>query len=285
MVGYIFNKQGIELNNFELALEGPDGVLGNYTSLNGILDFGPSEGRISTVNARVDAWLLPFLSIGGYYGLISGEQSITFSLLGSNNLIESVTDIDGKYYGLNLLAIVPAGPVNVALDYSWSWTTNDRLDKPVRVEVSGMRVIRAINLNKKNRFIGVWIGAQFQKLDNETSGNIRFDEALGISEEDKRNLNDRWDSFINNEIPNGNGQYWDDLNALEKLKHEAAYQLVSGVADSTVYYKFNKTLQYNWNMLLGFNYQHSPSWQFRGEWGFLKSKQQVMLGLNYRFGF
>ena len=285
MVGYIYNQQGIELKNFELAFEGPDGILGEYTSLDGILDFGPSEGKIQTVNVRIDAWLLPFLSVGGYYGRISGEQSISFKLFGGDKLIESVTDIDGTYYGFNLLGIVPAGPVNVALDYSWSWTTNERLDNPVMVEVGGARIIRAINLNKKNRFIGVWIGAQLQKLDNETSGNIGFDEALGITDEDKQYLDNQWESFSNNEVPNGDGQYWDDLNVIEKGIYTATYELVSGVADSTVYYKFNKELQYNWNMLLGFNYQHNPDWQFRAEWGFLKSKQQVMLGLNYRFGF
>ncbi len=108
---------------------------------------------------------------------------------------------------------------------------------------------------------------------------------MGITEEDKQELDNQWDSFRNNETPNGDGEYWDDLNALEKLKYEATYQLVTGVADSTVLYKFIKELKYDWNMLLGFNYQHNPNWHFRAEYGFLKSKQQIMLGLNYRFGF
>ena len=144
MLSSIFNKQNIILENFELALKKPSGELTEYYSLDGILDFGPSKGRITTANARIDAWILPFFSVGGYYGNVLGEQTITFSLLGNDNLIESVTDIKGKYYGLNLLGIIPLGPVNVAADYSWSWTTNDRLDKPVLVNVSGIRVIRQI---------------------------------------------------------------------------------------------------------------------------------------------
>ena len=285
MLSSIFNKQGIILEDFELALQGPSGNLSEYYSLDGILDFGPSEGRIMTANARVDAWILPFFAVGGYYGNVWGEQTITFSLLGNENLIESVTDINGKYYGLNLLAIVPLGPVNLAADYSWSWTTNDRLDNPVLVKVSGMRLIKQIPTKTKGRFWAVWGGAQFQNLDNRTSGNIGFDEALGISEEAKQEFENTWNSFTNGEIPNGDGQYWDDLSALEKAKHTATYGLVTGLVNTDVYYKFNKKLEYDWNMLLGANFQLSPEWQFRAEYGFLKSKQQVMISANYRFGF
>jgi len=284
MLGSVFNKQGLILENFEMALSDDGSTPETYFPLNGILDFGPSEGRVSTINVRADAWILPFLSVGVYYGGVWGEQTISFSVLGSN-LIESTTDITGKYYGLNLLAVAPVGPVAIAADYSWSWTTNDRLDRPVLVNVSGIRVIKRFMSKKKGRFWAVWGGAQFQKLDNRTSGNIALDEALGISEQDKQLIDDRWGSFQNNEIPNGNGDYWDELNVFEQAIHEKAYNLVSGLVDTTVFYKFDKKLEYEWNMLLGFNYQHSPVWQFRGEYGFLKSKQQLMLSINYRFGF
>ncbi|OIQ36796.1 MAG: hypothetical protein BM563_10010 [Bacteroidetes bacterium MedPE-SWsnd-G1] len=283
MLGSVFNKQGIVIDDFEMAISDDGTVPENYFGLDGILDFGPSEGRINTINARVDAWILPFFSVGGYYGQVWGEQDISFSVLGSD-LITSTTDIEGKYYGLNLLAVAPLGPVNIAADYSWSWTTNSRLDKPVLVNVSGVRVIRRIMTKKKGRFWAIWGGAQFQKLDSQTSGNIAFDEALGITEEDKQYIDDTWDSFRDGNTPNGNGDYWDDLGPLEKIRAEATYNLVRGVVDTDVYYKFNKQLEYEWNMLLGFNYQHNERWQFRGEYGFLKSKQQLMLSLNYRFG-
>ena len=283
MLGSLFNKQGIIIDNFEMALGDGTTPPTSYFPLDGILDFGPSQGRINTLNARLDAWILPFFSVGGYFGEVWGEQDITFSVAGSD-LIKSTTDIRGKYYGINLLGVAPLGPVNIAADYSWSWTTNSRLDKPVLVNVSGIRVIKRIMTPTKGRFWAIWGGAQFQKLDNQTSGNIAFDEALGITEEDKQNLDNHWNSFKNNEVPNGNGQYWDELNALQKAQATATYNLVRGVVDTDVYYKFNKRLEHEWNMLLGFNYQHNDKWQFRGEYGFLKSKQQLMLSLNYRFG-
>ena len=285
-VGTIFNKQGIVLENFEMTIADPNTPGGdlNYRDLTGILDFGPSVGRINTLNFRVDAWILPFLSVGGYYGKVWGEQTISFSVVGSD-FFESTTDIVGQYYGFNILGAIPLGPVALMADYSWSWTTNKNLDEPVLVEVSGVRIVRRIMTNREDRFFAVWVGAQHQKLANRTTGNIALDEALGISEEDKVRMDDQWAKFMNNEIPNGNGDYWFQLSVKERLGHQAAFNLVRGITDDDVYYKFDKKLEYPWNMLLGINYQHNDHWQVRSEYGFLQSKQQLMLMATYRFGF
>lgn len=291
LIGTIYNKQGIELNNFEMAIAQPglpESDL-NFTSLDGILDFGPSEGRINTLNARVDTWVLPFFGISGIFGKVWGEQSISFSIVGSE-LIESVTDIEGQYYGINLLGIVPLGPINLAADYSWTWTTNARLDKPVLVKVSGIRVTKQIKTKIPGRYFAVWAGAQSQKLTSQTSGNIAFDEVLGVSEKDKEKLDDHWGNVLNDEVVvkqspiTGNDLYWSDLTPVEQQLRQSTYNLVRGVVDSNVYYKFNKQLEYDWNMLLGVNYQHNKRWGLKAEYGFLKAKQSLMFSIDYRFG-
>ncbi len=291
LLGSLFNKQGIVLDDFEMAIAEPglsDGDL-NYSSLDGILDFGPSEGRITTLNVRVDTWILPFLAVSGIMGRVWGEQSISFSLVGSD-LFESVTDIEGQYYGINLLAIVPLGPINLGADYSWTWTTNKRLDKPVLVKVAGIRVIKRIKTNTPHRYIAVWAGAQSQQLASQTSGNIAFDEALGITDEDKKNLDNHWESVLNDEVVvkqspiTGNDLYWSDLTNVEQELRQSTYNLLRGAVDSNVYYKFNKRLEYDWNMLLGANYQHNKRWGLKAEYGFLKEKQTFMLAIDYRFG-
>lgn len=109
---------------------------------------------INTMNFRTDAQVLPFLSVGGYYGKVQGEQTISFSLLGNENLIESTTDINGKYYGISILGVAPLEPVALAVDYSRSWTNNVNLDEPVNVNVAGIRIIKRIPTRKKGRFWG-----------------------------------------------------------------------------------------------------------------------------------
>jgi len=178
----------------------------------------------------------------------------------------------------------------MALDHSWTWTTNDRLDKPVAVKVGGIRVIKQIKTNTPNRYFAVWGGAQSQTLEGQTSGNIAFDEALGITEEDKANLDTHWDNVLDDQVVvkqspiTGNDLYWSDLTPVEQQLRQGAYDLVRGVADSNVYYKFNKKLEYDWNMVLGAAYQHNERWGLKIEYGFLKAKRQVMFNIDYRFG-
>lgn len=308
MVSTLFNRQDIVLDNFSMAFTQP-GEEPDFERLQPVSDlivFGPSSGRINTLNFRFDTWLFPFFSVGGYYGRVWGEQVIR---LEAPIAIESVTDIKGQYYGINLLGVAPLGPVAIAADYSWSWTTNERLDRPVLVKVSGLRVIKRIPTKTKGRYWAFWGGAQFQNLDNQTSGEIGLGEALNLDGAALDALDDRLDG-ANNDIAELEAAWddytmspeWDDLSRVEQARQTATYTTVLGVAntvvgvgesasemlrglsETTVHYKFDKRLQYEWNMLLGFNYQHSPVWQFRTEYGFLKSKQQLMVSLNYRFG-
>lgn len=280
-IGTIFNKQGIILDNFSMDFtqggESPD--FERLQPISDLIVFGPSEGRINTLFARVEAWVLPFLSVGGYFGKVWGEQTVTLT---APIEISSVTDIDGQYYGLNLVGVVPVGPVVLQADYSWAWTTNVRLDKPVLVNVAGMRVIkRFVNKTKPERFWGVWVGAQSQKLDSQTSGNIRLDEALDLNDASLADLDMRWDEYKM-------GPQWDALSPGDKIKAEAAFQIVrnslEGLADTTVYYKFDKRLEFEWNMLIGGTYQFNKHWAARAEWGFLKSKQQLTFIATYNFG-
>jgi hypothetical protein len=281
MLNTLFNRQGIILEDFSMAFtqgnEEPDFDL--LQPISDLIVFGPSTGRISTLNLRVDTWILPFFAVGGYYGRVDGEQVVTLT---SPVAIESTTDIDGQYWGFNLLAVAPLGPVNLAVDWSSSWTTNVRLDNPVKVQVVGTRIIKNFPIkNKPDMFIGIWGGAQFQKLENATSGKISLEEALNLDGQKLQEIDDAWADYMNS-------PEWDALNPVEQGLQQAAFdflrQGLDNLSQTTVHYKFRKRLEYEWNMLLGAQWQINRTWQFRTEYGFLKSKQQLMLSLNYRFG-
>lgn len=280
-VSTLFNKQGIILDNFSMAFTQGDEVpdFERLQPISDLIVFGPSDGRINTLNFRFDTWVLPFFNIGGYYGRVWGEQTVTLT---APIALESVTDITGQYYGFNLLGVAPIGPVILSADYSWSWTTNDRLDKPVLVEVSGIRVIkRFVNKRRSDRFWAVWGGAQFQKLANQTSGKIDLKEALNIEEGAIDDIDAQWEAYKMTPA-------YEDLPPGDKIRQEAAFQVIRGaivgLAETTVHYKFDKRLEHEWNMVLGGNYQFNDHFQLRGEYGFLQSKQQVMIMMTYRFG-
>jgi len=269
MVNGFTTKQNIILENFQLAFTDPGGVpdFDRFQDLADIIVFGPSSGRISTFNVRADTWILPFLNIGGMYGRIKGEQVITLT---SPINLSSTTPLDGSYYGMTLLGVAPLGPINLSLDYTASWVTNDRLDAPVRTDVAGVRAIKLWPIgNKPDMFIGAWVGMQFQRLGAQTSGNIPLNEALDPDGNFQENV-DNW---------------YDGLTALQKAAYgDRVYEGLNNLVNTTVHYKFEKRLEYEYNMLIGGQWQINRTWQLRTEYGFLKSKQQVMLSLNYRFG-
>ncbi len=279
--GTVFNKQGIILEDFTMAFTQGDEIpdFDQLQPISDLIVFGPSEGRINTGFVRAEAWILPFLSIGGYAGKVYGEQTVTLT---SPIEISSVTEIDGQYYGLNLAALAPVGPVILQADYSWSWTTNKNLSEPVLVKVSGMRVLkRFVNPNKEGRFFTAWVGAQTQKLGSQTSGSIALEEALNIDEGFEDDLDMRWEEYKM-------GPEYGSLSPAEKIKADAAYALlrsgVENLTETTVHYTFNKRLEYEWNMVIGGNYTFNKKWALRAEYGFLKSKQSLMVNLAYSFG-
>lgn len=280
-IGTIFNKQGIVLNNFSMAftegIEEPD--FDELQPISDLVVFGPSEGRINTLFARVEAWVLPFLSVGAYYGKVWGEQTITLT---SPIDISSTTDINGEYYGINLVGVAPLGPVLLQADYSWSWTTNERLDTPVEVRVSGIRLMkRFVNKKDPSKFWAVWGGAQFQNLASQTSGKIGLGEALNIGPDYLNELDARWEVFKTTDE-------WNSLNPIQKGLAESAFQRirdgVENLGGTTVHYKFDKRLEFEWNMVLGGTYVFDKHWAIRGEYGFLKSKQSLMFQVAYNFG-
>lgn len=270
MASYIHNDQGIIIDNFEMAFVKPSDPPfreEDYVDWSDVIAFGPSKTKVNTMNFRADAWVLPFLSVGGYYGLFRTQTNIT---LEKPFPIVSNTENEGKYYGWNVVAVIPLKVINLQADYTMSFSTNNLLSKPVKVEVSGMRLIKNWQVGKNpDMFLGGWIGAQFQFLEAKTEGKIALNEAIDSSGEFQARL----DSWYNGLSQDEKDRYGDRV-----------YEGFNDLVNTTVHYRFDKRLEYNWNLLTGIQWQINRSWQYRAEFGFLRNKQQLFTGLNYRFG-
>ena len=53
---------------------------------------------------------------------------------------------------------------------------------------------------------------------------------------------------------------------------------------ATVQYSLDKNLKDKWNFIVGTQFQLNKHLMIRAEYGFLGSRQQFMVGLQYRFG-
>jgi len=269
MVNTIFNRQNIVLENMQLAfLPNGTAVSGDdFFDFSDIIVFGPSTGRINTLSFRASPWILPFFAVSFNYGEVWGEQVVR---LEAPFVFESKTDIIGRYYALDFLMVAPIGPVNLAVNWAPALTTNERLLNPVRADVVSGRVIYNFPIGQKpDRFLGVWVGAQYQKLASKTEGNIPMQEAV----DPDGNLQQRVDTWYNG------------LSFLEKqLYGDRVYDAFNNAINTTVHYRFDKRLENEFNLLFGGQYQFNRQWQLRAEYGAVNSKQQLLFSLNYAFG-
>jgi hypothetical protein len=64
----------------------------------------------------------------------------------------------------------------------------------------------------------------------------------------------------------------------------SADNAINTITTSTVQYSMDKRPKDPWNFIVGSQFQLNKSWMLRGEFGFLGSRTQYLVGLQFRFG-
>jgi len=78
------------------------------------------------------------------------------------------------------------------------------------------------------------------------------------------------------------------LNKYDQAKYEGLYNnlvnFLTSDDDTVLFYQADKKVYYPYSMTLGLNWQINKRWIFTSIYTFLGSREQMTLGLNYRFG-
>lgn len=277
MANFLVGVQKLTITDMKVGFNGN----GLY-DVSDIIQFGESEGTIYTLNFRFDTWILPFLNVGAYYG--QGQSTSEINLVKPFEITTSPTS-DATYYGFStLLAGGYKGLWHKGFMLSWdlnaSWTTNENLDKPVFVAISGLRTGPIFPLKKKNSNIVVWLGAAYTYVAAETSGSIAGTDVFpgAVDEIDqKRDELDAW--YIDKGAPT-EGPVYNLYTGLDNLFQDVQ----DGIESSSIEYSMLKKALGPVNMVIGGQYQLNLSWQLRGEVQILGGRTSGLLSLNYRFG-
>ena len=64
----------------------------------------------------------------------------------------------------------------------------------------------------------------------------------------------------------------------------SADNAINTIGTSTVQYSMDKRPKDAWNFIMGSQFQLNKHFMLRGEYGFLASRTQFLVGLQYRFG-
>ncbi|ANQ48973.1 hypothetical protein MY04_1599 [Flammeovirga sp. MY04] len=270
MINYAYSKQDLMVSNLNVGLS-PTKLM----NVDGFARFNNITPHVQAVSARYDFWLLPFLNVYGIGGYIKSETEVS---LGLPFKADFTARSEGPSVGWGTVVAGGVGPLVVSLDYTQVYTFTGSTDKATRTNVIGARIGHMFRFRKKPyRNVVALVGVQYLGLNKSSGGKVDIEKLVGITPEGKIRASQNLDTWY--------GQ----LNPTEQQILEPVYQGASNYLNSTdplnLHYTFDKALYYPWSMSLGINYQHNKRYQFTALYSFLGSRNQIVFGLNYRFGF
>jgi len=282
---------------------------GPMYNLEEIIRFDNAVASSYAINFRPDIWVLPFLNV---YGILAKANTSTAIDAGvwipdtTNTWREvaafsSVAEFKATGLGFGVTPTIGVGGGFLALDMNMSWTDVSALNKPVFTFVFGPRFGKSIKLKKPERNIAFWVGGFRLHLSSQTEGSLLLSEVLPVD-----NLQPKVDEG-QAKVADAQVQvdeWWSGLtpqeqkNPINVAKYETADRVLQTAGNAlnsidaalnddqyaSVQYSLTKKPKDMWNFVMGTQFQINKHFMVRAEYGFLGSRQQLITGLQYRFG-
>jgi len=301
---YFWQESDLIIDNLSVGFNN-----GPMYNLDEIVRFNTARATASAATIRPDIWLFPFLNIYAILGKAKASTEVGFGIwvpdstntsheiVSANTLIEFNTST----YGIGFTPTIGVGGGFLALDMNVAWTDVPQLSKPARSFVFGPRLGKNFKLKKPESGIAVWVGGFRVQIASETNGSIALSEVLPADQ-----LGSKVDQGIA-KVANAQQQvdaWWASLsppqqqNPVNEARYNAANRAlarageilasadnaINTIATSTVQYSMDKRPKDPWNFIVGSQYQLNKHFMLRGEFGFLGSRTQFLVGMQYRFG-
>ena len=256
---------GIKTDNVDIPLTNVD-----------FIEFGENVNTSWAANVRPDIWVLPFLNV---YGIFGGGRSNTSVELTFPIELNSVVDQSLSTAGFGVLAAGGVGPMWFSVDANWTWSKPELLDKPVRVNVLGIRLGHTFTFDHKpERNIALWVGGMRMKMNTETSGEILLIDALPPEAWERKDeiVNNYWDWYENEATP-------PQKVVADKILTPIVERIDNADGDTLIRYGMDKQVKDLWNGTLGVQYQFNKRWMLRSEGGIIGNRKSLLVSINYRF--
>lgn len=300
---YIWQKSDLVIENLAVGFNN-----GPLHDLSEIVRFDNATSEATGINIRPDVWVFPFLNVYGILAKASPSTSIDAGIYKPdpntgewNKVLDLNTqaNFDATSMGFGLTPTIGIGGGWMALDMNFTWNDIAELDKPAFAFIFGPRFGKAFKLKKPDSNIAFWVGGFRLKLNTGTQGSIDLTELF-----DTEGLQVKVDNAIQS-VSDGYvalDTWWNSLTPLEQKVNEGRYNRYNSALErasgflgnmddalndeqhATVQYSLDKRPKDMWNFVVGTQYQYNKHWMLRVEAGFLGSRQQVIGGLQYRFG-
>lgn len=277
MVNSFYGKQGIDISDIRVGIQGPDSTLGP-ADLSQVIEFSDVTAKAYNVNLRADMYILPFLNV---YGLLAWlPRANTKVQLAKPVQLTTDPSQHGWAYGFGIMGAGGVGPAWIQADYNATWADMQLLDNKVFTQVTGIRVGHVFPSRRSpEKNISLWIGMMGIFINNETKGQIKLADAFPDLSQDKIDaIKDSYNQWYNGLSPVGQ-------KVVDKIVEQLQAKVDGhSIDDITITYEMNKAVKSRWAGLMGIQYQFSKRWQLRMESNFIGGDRfSLLTSINYRF--
>ena len=303
-INYLWQESDLVIDNLQVGFN--NGPLHN---LDEVIRFNNATSTASGLNIRPDIWLFPFLNVYGIIAKASPSTKVDFGIYvpdadgNWSNVMSMNTkaDFEAQTLGFGFTPTLGVGGGWMALDVNFTWSDIAELEKPAFATVFGPRFGKSFKLKQPESNVAIWVGGFRLHLNSGTTGSLKLNEVLDLS-----GIEAKVDNGIT-KVQNTQVQvdtWWTGLTPVEQknpvniAKYETANRALDTAGSflngldqalndenySTVQYSLDKRPKDMWNFIIGTQYQHNKHWMVRFEYGFLGSREQIIAGLQYRFG-
>ena len=283
---YVYNKMTLEMTEFSLDLNGRpiDGI--NEDSMG----FQPIIAKSSGLNVRADVWILPFLNFYGIYAESNGSTQISMAPFGGKLIELDPVPFRSSTLGIGTTFVYGWRNVFVSTDVNYTSSGSDILEDKVGFLVASVRVGKRVQF-ANDMAIAVYIGGMYRNFvgHEANKGNVLLAEYFpglkdGILEGIDNKVSSNEELIADPDYPYSA----DDPTKLQLRTRNAALNEISGKIEnappSQVNYQLKKDIIQPWSLQVGFNYEITQNWMFRGELGYSSGQTFLLTGLQYRFG-
>lgn len=303
-VNSMSQKSEIIIDNLLVGFNG-----GPMYDIDEIVRIDEAIASATALTVRPDIWLLPFLNVYAILGRVKTSTEInagvwlpdTANVWSEVSSFSTVADFDGTVMGFGITPTIGVGGGWLALDMNFAWSDLGALDKPAKSFVFGPRFGKTFRFKNPHSNLNVWVGGFRVMLKSETAGSLplgdlfdtedlqqKVDEGAANISQKEMELDDWWGGLSESDM----------MDPVNIAKYETANRVlgtageivnavdgaISTAESSTVEYSLDKALKDPWNFVVGSQYQLNKHWMIRAEIGFLGSRDQLLVSLQYRFG-
>lgn len=302
-VQYLWQQSDILINNLQVGFN--DGPKYNMDE---IIRFDGAQATSNGVNIRPDLWLFPFLNVYAIFAQSKTSTAVNCGLwVPDSSGFHKILDINTKANfnattaGFGFTPTFGIGGYFMILDFNFSWSDVDALDKPAFVFNFGPRLGKNFSFKKPEQSLVVWVGGFRVQLNSGTSGSLPTSQLFPVDQwqnkldtgymkvaASQENIDAWWAGLtpIEQKNPVNIAKYNTANDALARAGQllDAASTAITNAGNSTIQYSLDKKQKNRWNFIIGSQFQINKSLMIRAEYGFLGSRMQFIGGLQYRFG-